>query len=163
MVHLNVVVPEFVTLSGRKTLFTDLPIGTQQAVIDSIQKNSLGSKLVTFDSGNIQAINAELNEIGRTDPRRASKIRTQLINEGVKGTSLFLGTASPEVISALRTQASIQNDPVKAQSITDQADLLVREGRVSNLANTSNLSKEVVRARAQTIFNKQQSFTKAIT
>ena len=163
MPHLSTEVPEFVTLSGRKTAFVDLPLGTQQALIRSIQQNALGSELVTVESGSsIQAINAELNAIGRTDPRRASQLRTKLINAGVKGTGLFLGTASPEVIEALRTQASIQNDPVKAQAITDQADLLISEGRVSNLVNTSNLSKEVVQARAKTIFSKQQSFTKAV-
>lgn len=110
----------------------------------------------------IEGINRLLSSPKLT-PRDAIRLREQLIGSGIKGTTLTLGTVSPEVIKQLEFQKSINRDPNKKASLQNEIDLLTSQGRVSSFANTSNVPKDVAVARAKEIISKQQGFTKEIS
>ena len=117
--------------------------------------------MVLQEGETVAQFNSRINTIGRFSPRDAVRLRERAIAEGVKGTSLTLGAVSPQFISALESQRDIQNFPEKRAEIQREIDLLKSEGRVATV-NTSDLTRDESRQRANEIFNKQQGTTLAV-
>jgi len=117
--------------------------------------------MVLQEDETVTQFNRRIATLGKLSPREAIRLRERAIQEGVKGTSLTLGSVSPQFISALESQRDIQNFPEKRAEIQREIDLLTSEGRVATV-NTSDLTRDESRQRANEIFNKQQGTTLAV-
>ena len=117
--------------------------------------------MVLQEGETVQQFNRRIDTLGKLSPREAIRLRERAIQEGVKGTSLTLGAVSPQFISALESQRDIQNFPEKRAELQREIDLLNSSGRVATV-NTSDLTRDESRQRANEIFNKQQGTTLAV-
>jgi hypothetical protein len=113
-------------------------------------------------TANVTQLNVNLAEIAKTDPRLAIRLREEAIAKGIKGTSLTLGSISPTALASLEMQRDIQNFPEKKAELQREIDLLKSEGRIATV-NTSELSRDEARQRANEIFRKQQGTTLAVS
>jgi len=93
-------------------------------------------------------------------PRERVRIREQAIKAGVKGTSLHLGQATPEVINQLEKSKSQQKRPEKAAVIQQQIDVLKSQGIVTG--NTSGAEGQArSKANAQAVFRIERKATES--
>jgi hypothetical protein len=98
-----------------------------------------------------------MNDVTK-EPRERIRAREILIKSGVKGTSLHLGGATPEVLKQLQASKSQQNFSEKKTALESQIQKKVAQGIVlGNSSTRPELSKQV----AERTFAIQQDFTKS--
>jgi hypothetical protein len=162
---------EFVNLNGRQVAVSSLPPAIRDTIIRNAN-NPLTQSFEKFtpnpDSRTPNQDFRQLNErnlallqtklASASSPREMMKLREQAIKAGVKGSSLHLGGATPEVLAQLQKSRDQNNFLDKKQSIQKTIDQKVKEGIVlGNSSTRPNLTQQT----ANRTFAIQQAFTDA--
>lgn len=164
---------EFVNLNGRQVAVSSLPPAIRETILRNAN-NPLTQSFEKFTKNpDSRTPNQDFRELNQRNlallqqklssaktPREQIRLREQAIKAGVKGTSLHLGGATPEVLAQLQKSRDQNNFLDKKQSIQRTIDTKVKEGIVlGNSSTRPNLTQQT----ANRTFAIQQAFTDAKT
>lgn len=155
--------PEYVVINGKQVKVSSLPPAIRNSIVKAQTSPTgfLGSgssaNIKTSDPLRLKGLYDIMNDASRK-PRERIRAREILINSGVKGTSLHLGGATPEVIKQLEFSRDNQKFSEKKIPIQNTITQKIKEGIVlGNSSTRPAKTKEV----AERTFAIQQDFTKA--
>ncbi len=109
---------------------------------------------------------ATIDEINRAladpslSPREAIRLREQLINAGVKGTSLHLGAVTPEVLAQLKASEKQNNFTTSKAQIRKNTNLAISKNGLG-LGNSST-RPELTQQTAKKVFKIQKDYTQQV-